>query len=101
MTDIGISCQKEAYGRTAGKPLVCKSTEDEQAALCYTPCRDGYHGVGPVCWSKCPTPKHDCSALCTDQADGCTDTVKDITVNVVALAVAAAVAETGGKVDIV
>lgn len=42
---------------------------------------------------------HDCTALCTPTADGCTDSVKSIAVNVVALAVAAATAITGGQVD--
>jgi hypothetical protein len=44
---------------------------------------------------------HDCSALCTPNADGCTDTVKSIATNVVALAVAAATVITGGSIDLI
>ena len=29
----------------------CKPSEELQAGLCYTKCRAGYHGVGPVCWA--------------------------------------------------
>jgi len=42
----------KSYGRGVGTPgkLVCGSGEDEDGGLCYKPCRDGYKGVGPVCW---------------------------------------------------
>jgi len=29
----------------------CKPSDELQAGLCYTKCRAGYHGVGPVCWA--------------------------------------------------
>jgi hypothetical protein len=29
----------------------CKPNEELQAGLCYTKCRAGYHGIGPVCWA--------------------------------------------------
>ena len=69
-------------------------------ALCYPPCKAGYNGNGPVCWQSCPAGKADCSALCTDTADACTDQVKNIAVNVVGLAVIAAAAIAGGEIDI-
>lgn len=50
MTDIGVSCQKKTYGRGVGKPLGCSSGLEESGALCYPPCKNGYHGNGPVCW---------------------------------------------------
>jgi len=32
-------------------PFTCpKDKSDLDTGLCYTPCRKGYHGVGPVCW---------------------------------------------------
>ena len=32
----------------------------ESSGLCYPPCREGYHGVGPVCWgTSCPPGFHD------------------------------------------
>ena len=54
MTDIGVSCAKSSYGRTAGKPLQCKPEEEMSGALCYPPCPAGSKGVGPVCWGYCP-----------------------------------------------
>lgn len=34
-------------------PDSCSSTKsDLDAGLCYEPCQDGYHGVGPVCWAN-------------------------------------------------
>jgi hypothetical protein len=33
-------------------PNTCPPNKSElDAGLCYTPCRPGYHGVGPVCWA--------------------------------------------------
>jgi hypothetical protein len=36
-------------------PNTCASRSDgkteEDAGLCYTPCDEGYYGVGPVCWA--------------------------------------------------
>jgi hypothetical protein len=31
-------------------PNSCPPDKELDGALCYTPCRDGYRGVGPVCW---------------------------------------------------
>jgi len=57
----GALCRKDAiitskpsYGRGAGTPLTCDSTEDKDGALCYPKCQSGYYGVGPVCWQTCP-----------------------------------------------
>jgi len=30
----------------------CKPGQEKDAGLCYEKCRDGYHGVGPVCWAN-------------------------------------------------
>jgi len=42
------------YGRGVGTipPGSCSSDEVEDGGLCYKACRDGYQGVGPVCWEK-------------------------------------------------
>jgi hypothetical protein len=48
--DIGVSCQKLTYGRTAGVPLTCSNDEQYDAGLCYPKCKSSYHGIGPVCW---------------------------------------------------
>ncbi len=46
---------KSSYGRGVGTiPNVCPSSKsDKDWGLCYTPCRSGYYGVGPVCWEYC------------------------------------------------
>lgn len=34
-------------------PDTCPASKSElDAGLCYEPCDDGYHGVGPVCWAN-------------------------------------------------
>ena len=77
MTDIGISCQKHSYGRTAGTPLVCEPGMEEDAALCYDPCRDGFNGEGPVCWEDCPDKTTACGALCLAEGESCTSEILD------------------------
>ena len=54
MKDIGISCAKKSYGRTAGTPLGCADGLELSGALCYPPCPKGTKGIGPVCWGFCP-----------------------------------------------
>jgi len=45
------NCWLRSYGRGVGKPISsCASDKDKSGALCYPKCRDGYKGVGPVCW---------------------------------------------------
>ncbi len=48
-------CARHTYNRGVGRPLhACPDHAPEQdGLLCYPPCRDGYNGVGPVCWEKC------------------------------------------------
>mmetsp|Transcript_32264 Transcript_32264/g.31557 ORF Transcript_32264/g.31557 Transcript_32264/m.31557 type:complete len:126 (+) Transcript_32264:423-800(+) len=99
MLDIGVSCQKHSYGRTAGVPLTCTTEQEYDAGLCYTPCKEGYDGVGPVCWQECPDRKYECGVLCVNQDDGCTPAVQAITDAVVAAAIAIA-AVTTGTIDI-
>jgi hypothetical protein len=51
MTDIGVSCSKKSYGRTAGTPLhACPEGHEKDGALCYPLCKPKYKGVGPLCW---------------------------------------------------
>jgi len=48
-------CYRRSYGRGAGYPLNACPTNapDKNGLLCYPKCRDGYVGVGPVCWQDC------------------------------------------------
>lgn len=66
MADIGVSCQKHSYGRGVGAvPTTCSGGMQYDAGLCYTPCRPGYVGVGPVCWEDhCPPDYADHGATC-------------------------------------
>merc|ERR1719469_77557 len=76
MTDIGISCAKQSYGRTAGTPLICKPDEDESSGLCYTPCQHDATGNGPVCWGGCPTGTSNCGgALCLTPDQKCSNDI--------------------------
>ena len=55
MPDIGVSCQKNSYGRTAGTPLhACPDGYEKGAAdaVCYPLCKPKFKGVGPVCWEE-------------------------------------------------
>ena len=78
--DDGLFCRKDAvitakesYGRGAGTPMTCASTEDwDGALLCYPKCQAGYSGVGPVCWQNCPTGYTDTGLFC--RKDGATIT---------------------------
>jgi len=57
-------CYRESYGRGVGKPMQCASGQDQDAGLCYTPCKSGYKGVGPVCWQHCESGYRDDGAFC-------------------------------------
>lgn len=101
MTDIGISCQKQSKGRGVGKPMTCKHGQAYDAGLCYKPCRDKYHGVGPVCWQDCPsTQPVNCGAGCATSKDQCAEkTIRQVLAPLeVALNVAMAVT-TGGSAN--
>src|SRR5271154_7178200 len=44
---------KASYGRGIGTvPKGVCGAQEEDAGLCYAPCKAGYHGVGPVCWNN-------------------------------------------------
>ncbi|MBP9713842.1 MAG: hypothetical protein KBD60_09165 [Sterolibacterium sp.] len=47
-----LSAPKISYGRGVGTPLTCALNEQYDAGLCYEPCKEGYDGVGPVCWAR-------------------------------------------------
>ena len=51
--DTGCTCfrpaktyAKDSYDRGAGESLVCEDGLDQDGALCYPQCKNGYHGVG-------------------------------------------------------
>ncbi len=60
---------KKSYGRGVGKALhTCGSGKEKDAGLCYTQCKKGYNGVGPVCWGSCPAGTRNDGATCRKPA---------------------------------
>lgn len=52
---LDLSCAKIVK---IGDPVTgtCGAGQQKDAGLCYSNCKSGYSGVGPVCWSKAPQP---------------------------------------------
>jgi hypothetical protein len=42
----------------------CQDGEEYDKGLCYPVCKDGFIGIGPVCWAKCPPNTSDAGAVC-------------------------------------
>ena len=99
MTDIGVSCQKQSYGRSVGEGATCRAgmEQDFKGGLCYPTCRAGSTGVGPVCWHACPAAYPvNCGAACGVSQAACAFAIieqvqssADLTLNVVALVASA------------
>lgn len=60
----GKICWKSTYGRGVGTVPTSCGDRQYDAGLCYHFCRDGFHGVGPMCWQKCPAGWHNHPATC-------------------------------------
>jgi len=58
--------------------MICNSNEEEDAGLCYTPCKANYTGVGPVCWAGCPANWSQCGAACGQTASDCAGKIIDM-----------------------
>lgn len=59
-------------------PMVCSSTLQSDAGLCYPYCNDGFYGVGPICWQKCgDVNQADCAAACAKDTVTCVLAVVD------------------------
>jgi hypothetical protein len=71
MTDIGVSCQKQSYGRGAGGVLGCATGLERSGLLCYTRCPKDSDGVGPVCWEHCPANWVQCGMGCAQSTSAC------------------------------
>lgn len=68
---------KSSYGRGVGTiPTNCGYNEEYDAGLCYTKCKDGYYGVGPVCWKRCNNRASvDCGAACASSSAACASNI--------------------------
>jgi hypothetical protein len=114
MADIGASCSKKSYGRTAGEGGACGPgfEQDFKGGLCYPTCRAGTNGVGPVCWNSCPKNfPVNCGAACGVSQSACAFAIIDqvqssaeLALNVAALVASAGtasaelrMAETAGR----
>lgn len=64
MRDTGTGCTKDSYGRGAGGILKCGKSLEQNGLLCYPKCKDGFKGVGPVCWGTCPASLTPCGIFC-------------------------------------
>jgi hypothetical protein len=84
------NCWKSTYGRGVGKPIhACADGLENDASLCYIPCKAGYKGIGPVCWAsitvsygrgvgvplQCADDEQEQAALCYKQCGPNTDAV--------------------------
>ena len=56
---VDLDCGKRII---FGDPVtgLCSSTQEENAGLCYKKCKEGYTGVGPVCWMDAPKSWVEC-----------------------------------------
>lgn len=99
--DIGVSCQKHSYGRSAGNPLICAAGQVQQGGLCYPPCPNTYYPVGPVCWQTCGEGHStDCGAMCGQSSGQCVGEVGNMVLAVgVVVANIAGAALTGGAAN--
>jgi len=58
--------------------MICNANEQQDAGLCYTPCKTGFTGVGPVCWAGCPAGWSQCGAACGKTASDCAGKIIDM-----------------------
>jgi hypothetical protein len=99
MTDIGVSCHKDSYGRTAGDPMGCSAGEDYDAGLCYPTCEHGADGVGPVCWGHCPPNTAECGGtLCLETSTACSAQIINEISNAMGAIVAIATGSASGAI---
>ena len=99
MTDIGVSCHKNSYGRGVGKVLTCTKDQEEDAALCYDFCNYGADGVGPVCWGHCPANTVPCGDfLCLDEVEVCSESIVEDTANIGKLVIDIAIGSASGTI---
>ena len=82
----GLDIIKDSYGRGVGAPMDCAPGQQEDAGLCYTPCKGGFSGVGPVCWMNCPGGKTDCGAGCADSKASCVTNTAQMVISPLVLA---------------
>jgi hypothetical protein len=73
---IDLSCAKRVI---IGEPETgtCPSGQEKDGGLCYTNCRAGYDGVGPVCWTGAPGGWVECGMGAAKDSQSCAGVVFD------------------------
>lgn len=92
---LDLSCAKKLK---LGDPVtgVCRAGEEKQGGLCYKPCREGYSGVGPVCWGKAPEGWVLCGMGAAKDKKTCTSKVATMITSVGSLALSIVTLGTSG-----
>ncbi len=98
MKSVAGSCQKNSY---VVQPITpnCGASKVYDTGLCYKTCGNGYDGIGPVCWGKCPPAAPvDCGAMCGTTAMECAKSIFNqiASVGKVLVTVASNIATAGG-----
>ena len=57
--------------------MSCGSGKEKKAGLCYTPCRKGFKGVGPVCWGQPPKGWVNCGMGAAKDSKTCGQVIFD------------------------
>jgi hypothetical protein len=69
--DAKGSTMKRCYRDRPLRPAFAVSTcpdAEKNGFLCYPPCREGFHGAGPLCWQNCPAGYTDDGLFCRRDA---------------------------------
>jgi hypothetical protein len=74
---VAPSCMKGIKISPGMKKASCPSDKENDAGLCYPRCRDGYRGVGPVCWGKPPDKWTGCGMGAASSSYMCSTAVID------------------------
>ena len=91
-----MSCAKKI---SIGSPHSLKCSDDLQndAGLCYKKCKEGYYGVGPVCWAKNPTGWTGCGMGSAKSSSACGGIIFDQVASVGELALNVATMGSSGQ----
>jgi len=73
---IDLSCAKKII---IGSPSlgICGEGNDRDAGLCYPKCRQGFNGIGPVCWGEAPPGWSSCGMGAARSTEACTIAVSN------------------------
>lgn len=68
--------RKHGYTRGWGRPMLCAEGLQEDAGLCYPPCKLGWVGAGPLCWKSCSGGRSvSGGAICCTNSSACSSKI--------------------------